>query len=155
MTQRHFTEYFSKQNCCAEHFCMHGIVVRGHKNKMKCLFFFIWLTLNWPTLGDVSRLYIFWQIIRLLGARNLSKKVWPWKVTINRSNGGHTKLKKKYLKNKLVPLLYKRYGKVMLLPLFRDYQLLCIQLLCGIYQTGLKLTNKRSGSKTMQCLLTF
>ena len=46
--------------------------------------------------------------IRLIGARNLSKKFWPWKVTINRSNGGggHTKLKKKKkLKNKLGPLI--------------------------------------------------
>ncbi len=38
------------------------------------------------------------------GPHNLSKKVWPWKVTQSRSNEGHTKLKKKYLKNKLGPL---------------------------------------------------
>ncbi len=46
----------------------------------------------------------FWQIATTQepleggGCSQPLKKVWPWKVTINRSNGGHTKLKKKYLK---------------------------------------------------------
>ena len=67
---------------------------------MKCFFYF-GMTFNWPTLGDVSRSYLFLQI----GARNLSKKVWPWKVTQSRPNESHTKIKKKYLKNELGPLL--------------------------------------------------
>ena len=75
-----------------------GKLWRGHKNKTKCLFF--GFGRPWPDLlGMVFQGHTFfdrlWPPRSLLGARNLSKKVWPWKVTKNRSNGGHTKLKKK------------------------------------------------------------
>ncbi len=43
----------------------------------------------------------------VIGARNLSKKVWHGKVTQRRSNEGHTNLKKKKcFKNNLGPLNY-------------------------------------------------
>ncbi len=59
-------------------------------------------------LVDLELTYFWWcfKVVPFLtnGACNLSKKVWPWKVTQIRSNEDHTKLKKKYWINKLGPL---------------------------------------------------
>ncbi len=105
---------------------------RGHKNKIKCLFFgfgWPWIDLLWVmcqgrtffdrlrpprTLTWCGQVFVRCGEPRELdpldfslfswfydshwwvqwAGNTLSKKVWPWKVTINRSNGGHTKLKK-------------------------------------------------------------
>ena len=73
---------------------------RGYNLFFKCFFLEFGMTLIWPTLGDLPRSNVFWEVV----GTNLSKKFDIWRSPKIGQIRVIPNSRKKHLKNKLGPL---------------------------------------------------